>query len=550
MKVLKMKDTQQKFKYAPLVVAVLLTACGGGGGGGGGGVIKAATTMTNDLNVADSVDIEAGQGLAIKSRATVLRSSIASHVWSIAQVSGETVAAEDAPTIADTNCATAAKQLGSAPTAIIVAVTGVSDCQTTLVVPSSAKPGEWAITSVATSTEGSASSNRFTLNIKLKSASTSGFSVLVPKTPQIQELNKLAELSSSYIVNPDVKVDSVKYSWTQMSGTPVNLASANRLTASFLAATSGEYVFRVKITASINGREEIQEGDIVLNVANAISTAYFDIDAGNVQLGKIQKPVQLTGKVTSNATVGTLDYTWSQISGPQQVLFANANSLNASFIPQVSGTYVFQLKVNSAAGFKTATTSVAVESQTPTSFGLQAGDIQVGKLAMPVLLTGKVTGTVEPTTLNYEWLKVSGPDTGVIANANTLNASFIPNASGTYVFQLTAGNTDGFKVSNTTVAIAAPALAPTPFFIVSAGDAQLVQVNTVVVLKGQIAAGSPAPENITYQWVQRSGPSAVLSNPTSLQASFVAPAVGEYTFEVTATAGGISKTSNTAVSVR
>ena len=547
MKVLKMRNTRNKFKYAPLVVTILLAACGGGGSGGG--VTRETSTMTNDLNVSGAVDIEAGQGLAIKSRATVARSSITSHVWTITQVSGETVAAANAPTIADANCATAAKQQGSASTAVLAGATGVSDCQTILAVPASAKPGEWAITNVATSTDGSSSSNRFTLSVKLKSASTSGFSIIVSKTPQIQELNKLAQLSSSYVVSPGVKVDSVKYSWTQVSGTPVNLAGANTPTASFIAATSGEYVFRVKITATINGREEIQEGDTVLNVANAVTITYFDVDAGNVQLGKLQQPVQLTGKVMGNATVGTLDYTWSQVSGPQQVVFANANSLNASFIPQASGTYVFQLKVNSAAGFKTATTSVAIEAQTPTFFALQAGDVQIGKLATPTQLTGKVTGTTDPATLNYEWSQVSGPATGVIANVNTLNASFIPNTSGTYVFQLKAGNADGFKVSNTTIAVAAAAPVPTPFFAVSSGDAQQALPNAIVLLKGAVALGTPPPTNIKYQWTQTAGPAAIISNATSLQASFVVPSAGSYAFQLTGTSDGITSTSQTSISV-
>lgn len=440
-------------KYAPIVVATLLVACGGGGGDSGGG---STAQMNNTVSLSGTVEVEPGKNLPLESRVSVLRSSVATHAWTISQVNGDPAIAANSPTIVDKDCATATKKPGAASTSTTVGVTGSSACLTSLVVPSTAKPGEWTIRNAATATDGNSASGTFTLKILAKPASTNGFSLIIPNTPQIQELNKLAKLSASYVVNPGVTVDSVSYLWTQVSGEAVTLSAPKTATPSFLAKTSGEYVFRVSATITVNGKTEVQEGDIVVSVAQAEAVTYFDVEAGDVQVGKIGEPVSLVGKVAGNAAAGTLTYEWTQVSGPQQVLFANEKSLNASFIPQVSGTYVFQLKVSNATGFKTATTTVAIDAAQST----------------------------------------------------------------------------------------------TPFFIVSAGDAQLADAGTVVTLKGEVAAGTPPPSNITYLWEQTSGLPITLSNSTSLQATFIPSAAGHYEFRLTASSNGVVKTSTTVVSVK
>jgi len=54
---------------------------------------------------------------------------------------------------------------------------------------------------------------------------------------------------------------------------------------------------------------------------------------------------------------------------------------------------------------------------------------------------------------------------------------------------------------------------------------------------------------VVYKWTQLTGAPASLANDATLQASFIAPAVGLYTFELSATAGGVTKKAVTAVQV-
>ena len=542
----------KNLKYTPIFLATLLVACGGGGDGGGGvasgGGGGSSAQVNNAVNLSGIVEADPGKNLPIASRVNALRTSVSTHMWVISQVSGETAAASNSPTIADKDCVTANKTPGTPATTTTVGTTGSSNCVTSLIIPSTIKPSEWSVKNIATTTDGNSATGGFTLKIKSPPPSTIGFSVITPNLPQIQVANKISQLSASYVVNAGVKVDSVKYTWKQLSGPPVTLSGASTASPFFLAKTIGEYVFRVSVTISSDGKEETQDGDIVVNVTEAVAAIFFEVQAGDVQIGKIGVPVSLIGTVTGNAAVGTLAYEWSQVSGPQQVIFANEKSLNASFIPQASGSYVFQLKVSNSEGFKTATTTVSIDvaKSTIPFFAVTAGDVQIGVLKTIVPLKGTViAGIPAPTNLTYQWVQKSGTPVA-LANSTSLQASFIPVVPGQYEFELAATSDGVTKTSSTTVAVEA---AEIPSFSVSAGDAQSTGLNGLVVLKGAITVGTPAPTNVTYQWIQKSGPSVTLSNATSLQASFTSSVSGKYVFELTATANGVSKTSMTTVDV-
>lgn len=444
------------FKYAPILLAVTLAACGGGGGSGDGD--SGSAQMSNNVTPSGVVEVEAGKTLALSSVVNVLRSSVASQGWSATQTSGDPVATGNGPTIVDASCASATRRPGAPATASSVGVTGSATCRTSLIVPSNATAGEWTVKNSATSVDGHSASGSFVLKVKAQPASTSGFTVLVPSTPQIQEAGKLATLSAPYRVNEGVKVDDVKYTWTQISGTPVILIGSKTASPSFSAKVAGEYVFKVSIAITVAGKVETQEGEIVVTVNNPEAQTSFDVDAGTVQVVQLKDVVQLKGSTVGTAT--NLTYQWTQVSGPTQITLANANTLTPSFIAQTSGDYVFQLSVSNAKGSKTAVTSVTVA-------------------AAPV---------------------ESAP--------------------------------------------------PTPTFAITAGNAQLLQPNSIVVLKGEVATSTPAPANITYLWKQVSGPTVVISNANSLQASFVGQQVGEYEFMLTATDGTTPKSASTSVVIQ
>ena len=179
---------------------------------------------------------------------------------------------------------------------------------------------------------------------------------------------------------------------------------------------------------------------------------------------------------------------------------------------------------------------------------MSAGDVQIASQNEAVSLLGKVTGNTDSSVLSYEWTQVSGPAQVDFANGKTLTASFIPKVAGDYVFQLKVSNSAGFKTANTKVAV--KGVSTTPFFAISAGDAQLVGLDTVATLKGMLISGTPAPVNVDYVWKQLSGSTVSLANSNTLEASFVTKAAGVYDFSLTASSGGVVKTTTTSVVVK
>lgn len=74
-------------------------------------------------------------------------------------------------------------------------------------------------------------------------------------------------------------------------------------------------------------------------------------------------------------------------------------------------------------------------------YNLSAGNAQVVTASTkgtftPVTLTGNLSGNNGGKILTVAWTQTSGPDTAVLANANTLTPSFTPTAIGKYVFNL------------------------------------------------------------------------------------------------------------------
>lgn len=160
------------------------------------------------------------------------------------------------------------------------------------------------------------------------------------------------------------------------------------------------------------------------------------------------------------------------------------------------------------------------------------------------IMDGDSSGAVRYT---YRWRQVgSSPAVVTLSGANTNLASFVPPVAGTYTFELevTGTNANGGTITVTgqtqVVASDAPGAGGGSLALsADAGNAQIVQPNTVVSLSGDYsAAGDTTGATFSYAWAQvDETPTAVtLSNANSQTASFIASTPGTYDFELTVTA--------------
>lgn len=343
--------------------------------------------------------------------------------------------------------------------------------------------------------------------------------------------------------------------WTQVSG-PQTVAVFNdeQLQAQFTPTKSGDYVF--ELTATHPGTPAVTKSarTKVSAYEPVTGTPFFAVSAGDAQVGAVNQIVSLTATVKAGEPApGNLLYQWTQVSGPT-VSLAGPTGLAASFVPKTTGTYEFEFKATTAQApvvSNTDRTVVHVLADAPKPFGVDAGSIQVAPTGVSVKLQGSLQGS-DTSNVNVRWVQTGGPGVTLFGQ-NTLQAEFLPTQAGEYQFELRgyrADNETDARSDTTMVAVYSTYDSPvTPVFAVSAGDAQVVGPDAPVVLTGEVAQGTPAPDNMTYQWSQISGPAVTLSNDKTIRASFIAPEPNLYTFLLTVSAGGVTKTAVTSVQV-
>ncbi|PSN79918.1 hypothetical protein C8B47_09195 [filamentous cyanobacterium CCP4] len=240
--------------------------------------------------------------------------------------------------------------------------------------------------------------------------------------------------------------------WSQVSGPkPVDFGDEEALTTSATFGTSGEYVLRLTVS---NG--ELATSREVTITANQAPV----VNAGSDQVIDFPALAELDGTVSDDGfplQPGRVALTWSQVSGPGRVTFADANSDITTARFSQGGEYVLRLTVDDGAIATHDEVTIRV-NQPPV---VDAG----ADLALPLVLaadgsaqaaTATLSGTVRDdgfpiNTLTALWKQLSGPAAAVLRDAaNPSTEAEFPEA-GTYVLELSAS--DGRLTGRDTVTV-------------------------------------------------------------------------------------------------
>ena len=169
----------------------------------------------------------------------------------------------------------------------------------------------------------------------------------------------------------------------------------------------------------------------------------------------------LSGSATDDGlpTPAALTTTWSKVSGPGTVTFANAASLSTTATFGAAGTYSVRLTADDGLMTVTDELTVIVEAgsaanQPPTA---DAGTAQTVILPATASLSGTVSDDGlpnPPAALTTTWSMVSGPGTVTFASASTLTTTATFSTLGTYVLRLTASDGDLITTDDVTITAA------------------------------------------------------------------------------------------------
>lgn len=217
-----------------------------------------------------------------------------------------------------------------------------------------------------------------------------------------------------------------------------------------------------------------------------------------------------------------LGFAWTVTSRPQGSMaqLEDADTATPELVPDQEGTYVLQLTVTDDQG-ETATDTMEIEATLPAGPVADAGSDQAVQTGATVQLAGTATNA---QGASFAWTILSGPNSPVIQNANSQNASFVASAAGTYVVQLTV--TDAFGQSDTdtmNVVVTTPNRAPSG----SVNAPSAVFAGTEV--RAEVSASDPDGDPLTYSWTVLSpSGAAIISGETGTSVTYTASEFGTY----------------------
>ncbi|MEM6475101.1 MAG: autotransporter domain-containing protein [Pseudomonadota bacterium] len=318
----------------------------------------------------------------------------------------------------------------------------------------------------------------------------------------------------------DLENDPLTFQWTQTGGPPVALTGANTLNPTFAAPakTNAAQVLTFSLVANDGNSASTPDTVNITIPANIGPVA----DAGAAQSIGGGTAVTLDGSASSDGDSDPLIYQWTQTSGPT-VTLSGANTANPTFTaPAATGAVqnlVFSLTVSDGL-LTSAPATVAVE--------ILANQLPIANAGNDVTFPGGSQVTLEgfgsdpdndPVTL--QWTQVSGPSVTLI-NDTTANPSFTApaktNAAQVLTFSLVANDGTANSAIDT-VAVTIPAnIGPTA----NAGSDATVDGGASVALDGSGSTDGDG-DPLTYAWVQTTGPTVTLSDPTAVAPSFTAP---------------------------
>ena len=258
----------------------------------------------------------------------------------------------------------------------------------------------------------------------------------------------------------------------------------------------------------------------------------------------------LNGTVTDDGLPASrrLTTSWSRVSGPGTVTFANAAAVDTTATFSAPGTHVLRLTANDGvlSGSDDVTISVGRDNQAPSA---NAGPDQNITLPAGATLNGTVSddGLPAGAALTTQWSRISGPGTVTFANAATVNTTATFSAPGTHVLRLTANDGVLSGSDDVTISVGRDNQAPSA----NAGPDQNITLPAGATLNGTVSDdGLPAGAALTTQWSRISGPgTATFANTAAVNTTATLSAPGTHVLRLTANDGALSGSDDVTITV-
>jgi len=158
-----------------------------------------------------------------------------------------------------------------------------------------------------------------------------------------------------------------------------------------------------------------------------------------------------------------------------------------------------------------------------------------------VLLDGSKSSDPDGTIVKYQWSKISGPSSFVIANSNSANTVVRALIQGLYQFELSVTDNGGLSAKDTVQIIVNAATNGNRPPVANAGPDQTITLPTNTVNLDGSSSSDPDNNITTYAWRKIAGPATfTIANANAVQTQVNNLVQGTYQFELKVTdAGGL-----------
>jgi len=327
----------------------------------------------------------------------------------------------------------------------------------------------------------------------------------------------------------DANGDSLTYLWTitsKPSNSSASLSSSTAVNPTFTADKAGSYVVSLNVNDGF-----LSSSSSNITITAAINNIAPVANAGSSQNVVVGATTTLNGSGSSDANGDTITYAWSFVSKPasSSAALTNSTTVNPTFAPDASGSYVLRLVVNDGSLSSAASTVTITASSANIAPVANAGVAQSVVTGSTVTLNGTASNDANGDSLTYAWSFVSKPagSSASLSSATAASPTFTAGTAGSYVLRLVV-NDGALNSTASTVTITASNANLAP--VANAGGGLNVYVGTTVTLNGT-GSYDPNSDYLLYSWAfvsKPAGSSATLSGATTATPSFITDVAGSY----------------------
>ncbi len=316
------------------------------------------------------------------------------------------------------------------------------------------------------------------------------------------------------------------------------------------------------MTPSISsGESHHNPGDVVQDILEDLGWRWSNgtvnhspvADAGPSQEVDELDNVFLSGAGSFDPDGDALSFSWVQISGP--AVSFDETARDPSFqAPDVDGdtTLTLSLTVDDGSASDSDQVNVLVldgdSNQPPVA---DAGSDQTVDEGAPVTLDGTDSFDPDGDTLSFQWLQLLGPSVQLAGSDSALPTFTAPEVSSDTQLRFRLTVDDGQEGDTDTVDIEVNHIPGNLPPVARAGPDQAVEEGKQVQLDAT-SSFDPDGDDLTFSWVQTSGPEVQLPQPGPATLTFEAPLLEQdrvLRFRVTVSDGFLADSDETRVTV-